>query len=124
MINLCIILGTISITTEQKETGNDNNGHVQKLIVVGIKDTRKGIDEEIFPRLITKFDANSSHGVGLSLYISKHYRDTWRKDIKPRDFTPHLSGPLFMVPSPLAYDLKLNDNRSGIGVLDGDTVDL
>ncbi len=67
MINLCIILGTISITSEQKETGNDNNGHVQELIVVGIKDTKKGIDEEIFPRLFTEFDANSFHGIGLSL---------------------------------------------------------
>ena len=41
-------------------------------IVVAIKDTGKGIDPEIMPKLFSKFSTNSQHGTGLGLYISKN----------------------------------------------------
>ncbi len=41
-------------------------------VIVSIRDTDKGIDSEIFPRLFTKFVTKSgSGGTGLGLYISK-----------------------------------------------------
>ncbi len=55
--------GHITITVDKK--GNDH-------IVVSIKDTGKGIDSEILPRLFTKFVPKSKMGgTGLGLFISK-----------------------------------------------------
>jgi signal transduction histidine kinase len=39
--------------------------------VVTVKDTGKGIDPEIMPKLFTKFATKSDQGTGLGLYISK-----------------------------------------------------
>ncbi len=43
-----------------------------KDIIVAIKDSGKGIDPEIMPKLFSKFTTNSQHGTGLGLYISKN----------------------------------------------------
>ena len=40
-------------------------------VVVHVKDSGKGIDEEIVPRLFTKFATNSETGTGLGLFIAK-----------------------------------------------------
>ena len=40
-------------------------------ITVRIKDTGQGIDNEIFPRLFTKFATKSTKGTGLGLFICK-----------------------------------------------------
>lgn len=53
--------GTITIKTERKD------GQV----FVYIKDTGTGIDEEIMPRLFSKFATKSDTGTGLGLFISK-----------------------------------------------------
>ena len=55
--------GTISITTK-----NEQNS---KAITISVKDTGKGIDPEIIPRLFTKFATKSETGIGLGLFISK-----------------------------------------------------
>ncbi|HZD35509.1 MAG TPA: sensor histidine kinase [Nitrososphaeraceae archaeon] len=55
--------GTISVTIEK----DDINNH----IIVRIKDTGKGIDAEILPRLFTKFVTKSNRGSGLGLYICR-----------------------------------------------------
>jgi signal transduction histidine kinase len=39
--------------------------------IVSIRDTGKGIDKEIIPRLFTKFATKSENGTGLGLFISK-----------------------------------------------------
>ena len=54
--------GTISISTEKKY--ND--------ILVSVKDTGRGIDSEILPRLFSKFASKSFEGTGLGLFISKN----------------------------------------------------
>jgi two-component system, OmpR family, sensor histidine kinase VicK len=46
---------------------NDDN----EVIVVTIKDTGEGIDDDIIPLLFTKFATKSQQGTGLGLYISK-----------------------------------------------------
>jgi nitrogen-specific signal transduction histidine kinase len=38
---------------------------------IAVKDTGKGIDSEIMPRLFNKFATKSENGIGLGLYISK-----------------------------------------------------
>jgi two-component system sensor histidine kinase VicK len=55
--------GVVSITAEK-----NSNSHE---VIVNIKDTGKGIDPEIFPRLFQKFTTRSFTGTGLGLYISK-----------------------------------------------------
>ncbi len=55
--------GTISITTKREENS--------KAITISVKDTGKGIDPEIIPRLFTKFATKSDTGTGLGLFISK-----------------------------------------------------
>ena len=55
--------GTISITTKKEQ---DN-----KAIIISVKDTGKGIDPEIIPRLFTKFATKSETDTGLGLFISK-----------------------------------------------------
>ena len=62
--------GTISIKAERKVTNSDNEG-VKEMVVVSVKDTGIGIDEEVFPRLFTKFITKSFQGIGLGLFISK-----------------------------------------------------
>jgi signal transduction histidine kinase len=53
--------GDISVSVESK------GGHA----VVSVKDTGRGIDPEIFPRLFAKFATKSKTGTGLGLFICK-----------------------------------------------------
>ena len=45
---------------------------VRSLITVSVKDSGKGIDSEIQPKLFQKFSTNSNKGIGLGLFISKN----------------------------------------------------
>jgi signal transduction histidine kinase len=58
-----IIITTRIITNKEKD--NNNN------VLVIIKDSGIGIDNEILPRLFKKFATKSDQGTGLGLYISK-----------------------------------------------------
>jgi two-component system sensor histidine kinase VicK len=55
--------GTITVTAEKIADKNE--------AVVSIKDTGKGIDTEILPRLFTKFASKSDNGTGLGLFLSQ-----------------------------------------------------
>jgi signal transduction histidine kinase len=58
--------GSITISAEEKEESD------KKIVIVSVKDTGRGIDAEILPRLFSKFASNSERGgTGLGLYISK-----------------------------------------------------
>ena len=60
--------GTITISTERKQEKDENDE-----IVISVKDTGKGIDSQILPRLFTKFASKSQRGgTGLGLFISKN----------------------------------------------------
>jgi two-component system sensor histidine kinase VicK len=54
--------GTVTITAQRNS---------QNQVVVTVKDTGKGIDPEIMPRLFGKFATKSDSGTGLGLYLSK-----------------------------------------------------
>ncbi|CAN5864106.1 hypothetical protein BH23THE1_BH23THE1_18850 [soil metagenome] len=69
------IMITKIMNKEVAETDSSNNNNHPDLrkndVLITIKDTGKGIDPEIFPRLFEKFATNSPSGTGLGLYISK-----------------------------------------------------
>ena len=58
------IIITTRITNKEKDTNNDK-------VIVMIKDSGIGIDNEILPRLFTKFATKSDQGTGLGLFIAK-----------------------------------------------------
>ncbi|MGN6822925.1 MAG: ATP-binding protein [Candidatus Nitrosocosmicus sp.] len=57
----------IQVIVEKREMGNG-----QKEIIVKIKDTGTGIDNDLLPKLFNKFASKSEKGTGLGLYISKN----------------------------------------------------
>jgi signal transduction histidine kinase len=69
--------GTISISCQRKEEEDEDeeeDGHNNNYALVRVKDTGEGIDQEIFPRLFSKFTTtskSSNDGIGLGLFISK-----------------------------------------------------
>jgi two-component system, OmpR family, sensor histidine kinase VicK len=72
--------GTITISVEIDKNSKDDN---RNCVIISVKDTGKGIDINILPRLFTKFA--SSHGTGLGLFISKgiveaHLGKIWAKN--------------------------------------------
>ena len=61
------------------EEGDENS------VIVSVKDSGKGIDQDILPRLFTKFATNSETGTGLGLFIAKsiieaHDGKIWAKN--------------------------------------------
>jgi len=71
--------GTIRITLEERD------GQA----IVCVRDTGRGIDPEIFPKLFAKFVTKSEQGTGLGLYLSKgfieaHGGGIWAENNKDR----------------------------------------
>jgi len=58
--------GLITISVSRKTQNTYTNEWI-----ITVKDSGKGIDLEMMPRLFTKFATKSQHGIGLGLYISK-----------------------------------------------------
>ncbi|MFL6315611.1 MAG: sensor histidine kinase [Nitrososphaeraceae archaeon] len=58
---------SVNTAVQQPIENNSDN----EVIVVSIKDTGEGIDDDIIPLLFTKFATKSQQGTGLGLYISK-----------------------------------------------------
>ena len=56
--------GMITVETEKRSNDID-------LLLVRVKDTGTGIDDDIMPRLFEKFVTRSEKGIGLGLFISK-----------------------------------------------------
>ena len=63
--------GRITVSVKRKDDKVEN----KKAIVVNVKDTGKGIDSEMLPRLFTRFATKSFSGTGLGLFVSKHIVD-------------------------------------------------
>jgi signal transduction histidine kinase len=83
-------------------------------VLVNIKDTGRGIDSDILPKLFTKFVTKSERGTGLGLYICKgiieaHGRRIWAKNysVEEEDLTvtssdaTNISGAIFSFSLPL-----------------------
>jgi len=73
--------GAITISVQEgKDDKNEKNW-----VIVNVKDTGRGIDVSILPRLFTKFASKSYQGTGLGLFISKgiveaHQGKIWGKN--------------------------------------------
>ena len=86
--------GVISISTSiEKITSTlpnlGDDYYPQHMIIVSIKDTGIALDNEILPRLFTKFATKSFQGTGLGLYLSKniieaHGGKIWAENNKDR----------------------------------------
>jgi two-component system sensor histidine kinase VicK len=66
--------GTISITVNRRKSDDNDKEDVEdkdKIVIVMIKDNGTGVDEQVFPKLFTKFVSKSFQGTGLGLYICK-----------------------------------------------------
>jgi signal transduction histidine kinase len=63
--------GSISITADVRIDKEPRLNGQEKVAVVKIKDTGRGLGNDIFPKLFSKFSTSSSEGTGLGLFISK-----------------------------------------------------
>jgi two-component system, OmpR family, sensor histidine kinase VicK len=59
--------GQITVSTYQSKDNNDNKDEV----TVRVVDAGSGIDNELYPKLFSKFATKSHQGTGLGLFISK-----------------------------------------------------
>jgi two-component system, OmpR family, sensor histidine kinase VicK len=84
--------GVITITMKKFNGNNNNNNSTndydynnnekREFVYIKIKDTGKGIDPEVLPRLFEKFATKSERGTGLGLYISKNIVESHRGTIR------------------------------------------
>jgi signal transduction histidine kinase len=77
--------GTISIEVRKIEGEGEETMSGQRFVMISIKDTGRGIDPDILPRLFEKFASKSFQGTGLGLFISKtiveaHGGKIWLED--------------------------------------------
>jgi signal transduction histidine kinase len=87
--------GVISVITQRKEEDSE--------VVVSIKDTGKGIDPDILPKLFTKFASNSEiGGTGLGLFISKSIVEAHCGRIWAQNNPDSKGGAIFSFSLPLA----------------------
>lgn len=65
---------TVSVSEENniQNFKKNENGKGNKVLLIRVEDTGKGIDPEIMPRLFKKFASKSDKGMGLGLFISKN----------------------------------------------------
>jgi signal transduction histidine kinase len=67
---------TVTVSVSEENNTQDykrrENGTLNKVLLVRVEDTGKGIDPEIMPRLFKKFASKSEKGMGLGLFISKN----------------------------------------------------
>jgi signal transduction histidine kinase len=67
---------TVIVSVSEEDSIQDfkrrENGTRDRVLLVRVEDTGKGIDPEIMPRLFKKFASKSEKGMGLGLFISKN----------------------------------------------------
>ncbi|MGI0042349.1 MAG: ATP-binding protein [Nitrososphaeraceae archaeon] len=65
---------TVSVSEENnlQNFKKNENGKGNKVLLIRVEDTGKGIDPEIMSRLFKKFASKSDKGMGLGLFISKN----------------------------------------------------
>jgi len=99
--------GTIGVTAEIKD--------IRDQITVRVRDTGRGIDPQILPKLFTKFATKSDKGTGLGLYICKgiieaHGGSIYAENNDEMDDTKE-GGATFSFSLPLTYVLTDYSSR-------------
>src|ERR687893_261845 len=64
-------VGTISIVSDLNSNSSKDNNDSDNEAIVNIKDNGHGIDQEMLPKLFSKFATKSFAGTGLGLFICK-----------------------------------------------------
>jgi two-component system, OmpR family, sensor histidine kinase VicK len=100
-----VISVTVAVQVQQPIENNSDN----EVIVVSIKDTGEGIDDDIIPLLFTKFATKSQQGTGLGLYISKsiieaHGGRIWAENNNDKADNGEKKGATFSFTLPLTID--------------------
>jgi two-component system sensor histidine kinase VicK len=85
--------GTIRVILKKEKQDGQN------FLIIGVKDMGQGIDQEILPKLFTKFASKSHMGTGLGLFISKavveaHGGKIWAENNRDRGATFSFSLPI------------------------------
>jgi len=104
--------GEIFVSTEKKDNHNNDSNNPYALVTV--KDTGSGIDQEILPKIFSKFITKSFEGLGLGLYISKNIVEThggkiWAENNNNNNMNGN-SGAIFYFTLPLIHDIKSSNN--------------
>src|SRR5262249_51523730 len=82
--------GSITVTVKKELNNNNNDAATSQInpygfVVVGVRDTGKGVHPSIKSKLFEKFETRSQKGIGLGLYISRnivegHGGKIWAED--------------------------------------------
>ena len=85
--------GKIRVILKKEKQGR------QSFLIINVKDTGRGIDSEISPKLFTKFASKSEMGTGLGLFISKGIVEThggkiWAENNRDKGATFSFSLPI------------------------------
>jgi two-component system, OmpR family, sensor histidine kinase VicK len=85
--------GTIRVILRKEEQDGQN------FLIISVKDMGRGIDQEILPKLFTKFASKSHMGTGLGLFISKglveaHGGKIWAENNRDKGATFSFSLPI------------------------------
>jgi two-component system, OmpR family, sensor histidine kinase VicK len=99
--------GVISITSEVEEKYKDD-----KKVIISVKDSGSGIDNEIFPKLFSKFATKSFQGTGLGLFICKNIIENYGGKIWAENNTDGKGGTTIIFSLPLMANYGINDKES------------
>jgi signal transduction histidine kinase len=97
-----------------------NDGHISlematidqnNEVIVTVRDTGKGINPEIMPRLFSKFVTRSQQGIGLGLFISKNIIESHGGKIWAENNVLEGRGTIFSFTLPLASKNGVKEGR-------------
>ena len=99
--------GVISITSEVEEKDKDD-----KKVIISVKDSGSGINNEIFPKLFSKFATKSFQGTGLGLFICKNIIEKYGGKIWAENNTDGKCGTTIIFSLPLMTNDGINDKEN------------
>lgn len=102
--------GTITISSEILY--KFLKGDPVKVLQLAVKDNGSGIDNDLFPKLFTKFTTKSIHGIGLGLFISKNIVEAHDGKICAKN-NPNGQGATFSFYIPISSKDNITNEISG-----------
>ena len=102
--------GEIFVSTEKEDNRNS------PYALVTVKDTGKGIDPEILPKVFSKFITKSFEGLGLGMYIAKniveaHKGKIWTENNNSNNNKNGNRGAIFYFTLPLSKVIETSNNN-------------
>jgi signal transduction histidine kinase len=102
--------GEIFVSTEKEDNSNS------PYALVTVKDTGKGIDPEILPKVFSKFITKSFEGLGLGMYIAKniveaHKGKIWTENNNSNNNKNGNRGAIFYFTLPLSKVVETSNNN-------------